>query len=93
MLLEIYSYEFCKAKILTLHLPSRYDQTLYEDENKNRMMETKELFEWVLKQPCFEVFFYSFSILNSSIYICIGSFRINLFFFVLFSLMTINIRE
>ncbi|KOM42109.1 hypothetical protein LR48_Vigan04g230700 [Vigna angularis] len=34
---------------------SEYDQTLYEDENKNRMMETKELFEWVLKQPCFEV--------------------------------------
>ncbi|KAL5144778.1 Guanine nucleotide-binding protein alpha-1 subunit [Glycine soja] len=34
---------------------SGYDQTLYEDENKNRMMETKELFEWVLKQPCFEV--------------------------------------
>ncbi|KAL5144779.1 Guanine nucleotide-binding protein alpha-1 subunit [Glycine soja] len=33
---------------------SGYDQTLYEDENKNRMMETKELFEWVLKQPCFE---------------------------------------
>ncbi|KAF7830407.1 guanine nucleotide-binding protein alpha-2 subunit isoform X1 [Senna tora] len=31
-----------------------YDQTLFEDENKNRMMETKELFEWVLKQPCFE---------------------------------------
>ncbi|KAF2304264.1 hypothetical protein GH714_029005 [Hevea brasiliensis] len=34
---------------------SEYDQTLFEDENKNRMMETKELFEWVLKQPCFEV--------------------------------------
>lgn len=33
---------------------SEYDQTLFEDENKNRMMETKELFEWVLKQPCFE---------------------------------------
>ncbi|XP_072061273.1 guanine nucleotide-binding protein alpha-1 subunit isoform X3 [Arachis hypogaea] len=32
----------------------RYDQTLFEDENRNRMMETKELFEWVLKQPCFE---------------------------------------
>ncbi|XP_051151193.1 guanine nucleotide-binding protein alpha-1 subunit isoform X2 [Andrographis paniculata] len=32
----------------------RYDQTLFEDDNKNRMMETKELFEWVLKQPCFE---------------------------------------
>lgn len=33
---------------------SEYDQVLYEDENRNRMMETKELFEWVLKQPCFE---------------------------------------
>ncbi|XP_059640321.1 guanine nucleotide-binding protein alpha-1 subunit isoform X1 [Cornus florida] len=33
---------------------SEYDQTLFEDENKNRMMETRELFEWVLKQPCFE---------------------------------------
>lgn len=33
---------------------SEYDQTLFEDENKNRMMETKELFEWVLKQKCFE---------------------------------------
>ncbi|NP_001312703.1 guanine nucleotide-binding protein alpha-1 subunit [Nicotiana tabacum] len=33
---------------------SGYDQTLFEDERKNRMMETKELFEWVLKQPCFE---------------------------------------
>eukprot|EP00258_Populus_trichocarpa_P029574 XP_024445593.1 guanine nucleotide-binding protein alpha-1 subunit isoform X3 [Populus trichocarpa] len=31
-----------------------YDQTLFEDENKNRMIGTKELFEWVLKQPCFE---------------------------------------
>ncbi|GAU26687.1 hypothetical protein TSUD_314640, partial [Trifolium subterraneum] len=33
---------------------SEYDQTLFEDESKNRMMETKELFEWILKQPCFE---------------------------------------
>ncbi|KAL3497411.1 hypothetical protein ACH5RR_040143 [Cinchona calisaya] len=33
---------------------SEYDQTLFEDENKNRMMETRELFDWVLKQPCFE---------------------------------------
>ncbi|KAG6514784.1 hypothetical protein ZIOFF_025154 [Zingiber officinale] len=32
----------------------RYDQLLFEDETKNRMMETKELFEWVLKQSCFE---------------------------------------
>ncbi|NP_001311489.1 guanine nucleotide-binding protein alpha-1 subunit [Capsicum annuum] len=33
---------------------SEYDQTLFEEERKNRMMETKELFEWVLKQSCFE---------------------------------------
>ncbi|KAK8660830.1 hypothetical protein V6N13_051738 [Hibiscus sabdariffa] len=33
---------------------NEYDQTLFEDEQKNRMMETKELFDWVLKQPCFE---------------------------------------
>ncbi|XP_010526031.1 PREDICTED: guanine nucleotide-binding protein alpha-1 subunit isoform X2 [Tarenaya hassleriana] len=33
---------------------SEYDQTLFEDEHRNRMMETKELFDWVLKQPCFE---------------------------------------
>ncbi|KAM3378999.1 guanine nucleotide-binding protein alpha-1 subunit isoform X1 [Capsicum galapagoense] len=33
---------------------SEYDQTLFEEERKNRLMETKELFEWVLKQPCFE---------------------------------------
>lgn len=45
--------------LLTSHFPSRYDQTLFEDENKNRMMETKELFEWVLKQQCFEVSFSS----------------------------------
>ncbi|EYU20283.1 hypothetical protein MIMGU_mgv1a007908mg [Erythranthe guttata] len=36
---------------------SEYDQTLFEDDNKNRMMETKELLEWVLKQPCFEVLY------------------------------------
>ncbi|CAL9090392.1 guanine nucleotide-binding protein alpha-2 subunit [Musa acuminata AAA Group] len=33
---------------------SEYDQMLFEDDTKNRMMETKELFEWVLKQSCFE---------------------------------------
>jgi hypothetical protein len=33
----------------------RYDQMLFEDATKNRMMETKELFDWVLKQRCFEV--------------------------------------
>uniref|UniRef100_A0A0E0DQ55 Guanine nucleotide-binding protein alpha subunit n=1 Tax=Oryza meridionalis TaxID=40149 RepID=A0A0E0DQ55_9ORYZ len=32
----------------------RYDQMLFEDETKNRMMEIKELFDWVLKQRCFE---------------------------------------
>ncbi|XWS70172.1 hypothetical protein CRYUN_Cryun03dG0025900 [Craigia yunnanensis] len=36
---------------------SEYDQTLFEDEQKNRMLETKELFDWILKQPCFEVFY------------------------------------
>ncbi|VAH23991.1 unnamed protein product [Triticum turgidum subsp. durum] len=34
---------------------SEYDQLLFEDETQNRMMETKELFDWVLKQRCFEV--------------------------------------
>ncbi|KAH7673299.1 Small GTPase superfamily ARF/SAR type protein [Dioscorea alata] len=33
---------------------SEYDQLLFEDETKNRMMETKELFDWVLKETCFE---------------------------------------
>lgn len=33
---------------------SEYDQNLFEDENKNRMMETRELFDWVLRQPCFK---------------------------------------
>ncbi|CAM0950003.1 unnamed protein product [Alopecurus aequalis] len=33
---------------------SEYDQMLFEDETQNRMMETKELFDWVLKQRCFE---------------------------------------
>lgn len=33
---------------------SEYDQILFEDETKNRMIETKELFDWVLKQPWFE---------------------------------------
>ncbi|GJN08901.1 hypothetical protein PR202_ga26861 [Eleusine coracana subsp. coracana] len=39
---------------------SEYDQMLFEDETKNRMMETKELFDWVLKQRCFEISFYRF---------------------------------
>ncbi|MCO5608712.1 hypothetical protein L7F22_062927 [Adiantum nelumboides] len=33
---------------------SEYDQTLLEDDKKNRMMETKELFAWLLQQPWFE---------------------------------------
>lgn len=33
---------------------SEYDETLFEDDKRNRMVETRELFEWVLKQPCFE---------------------------------------
>uniref|UniRef100_A0ACD6APZ5 Uncharacterized protein n=2 Tax=Avena sativa TaxID=4498 RepID=A0ACD6APZ5_AVESA len=33
---------------------SEYDQMLFEDETQNRMMETKVLFDWVLKQRCFE---------------------------------------
>ncbi|RZC15198.1 Guanine nucleotide-binding protein alpha-1 subunit isoform E [Glycine soja] len=66
---------------------SEYDQTLYEDENKNRMMETKELFEWVLRQPCFEVFFYSFC----NIYICIESFKSTISFSRFLYYMTINI--
>ncbi|XP_020104695.1 guanine nucleotide-binding protein alpha-2 subunit isoform X3 [Ananas comosus] len=33
---------------------SEYDQMAFEDEKKNRMMDTKELFEWVLNQACFE---------------------------------------
>ncbi|CAA6672687.1 unnamed protein product [Spirodela intermedia] len=37
-----------------IHLFEGYDQALFEDETKNRMMETKALFDWVLKQPCFE---------------------------------------
>lgn len=45
----------------------RYDQTLFEDEQKNRMMETKELFEWVLRQECFEVFFSALFIYTWSI--------------------------
>ncbi|KAG4965111.1 hypothetical protein JHK85_040086 [Glycine max] len=40
---------------IDITLAFRYDQTLFEDENRNRMTETKELFEWILKQPCFEV--------------------------------------
>ncbi|KAB2627797.1 guanine nucleotide-binding protein alpha-1 subunit [Pyrus ussuriensis x Pyrus communis] len=58
----IHLFEGVTAVIFCAAL-SEYDQTLFEDESKNRMMETKELFEWVLKQPCFEVLF-------SSIFLC-----------------------
>lgn len=33
---------------------SEYDQMLFEEKRQNRMMETKELFDWVLKEPWFE---------------------------------------
>ncbi|KAH7415450.1 hypothetical protein KP509_14G044500 [Ceratopteris richardii] len=33
---------------------SDYDQTLLEDNSKNRMMETKDLFVWLLQQPWFK---------------------------------------
>ncbi|KAK7822709.1 guanine nucleotide-binding protein alpha-1 subunit [Quercus suber] len=49
----IHLFEGVTAVIFCVAI-SEYDQTLFEDENKNRMMETKELFDWVLKQPCFE---------------------------------------
>ncbi|CAM8886344.1 unnamed protein product [Rhodiola kirilowii] len=49
----IHLFEGVSAVIFCVSI-SEYDQTLYEDENKNRMIETKELFDWVLKQPCFE---------------------------------------
>lgn len=49
----IHLFEGVTAVIFCAAL-SEYDQTLFEDETKNRMMETKELFDWVLQQPCFE---------------------------------------
>ncbi|KAI8534964.1 hypothetical protein RHMOL_Rhmol10G0138100 [Rhododendron molle] len=49
----IHLFEGVTAVIFCAAL-SEYDQTLFEDESKNRMMETKELFDWVLQQPCFE---------------------------------------
>lgn len=33
------------------------------------MMETKELFDWVLKQPCFEVFFCATSALHITAFV------------------------
>ncbi|XP_020273928.1 guanine nucleotide-binding protein alpha-1 subunit isoform X2 [Asparagus officinalis] len=49
----IHLFEGVKAVIFCVAI-SEYDQALCEDDAKNRMMETKELFEWVLKQTCFE---------------------------------------
>ncbi|GAA0153260.1 heterotrimeric G-protein [Lithospermum erythrorhizon] len=49
----IHLFEGVTAVIFCAAL-SEYDQTLFEDGNKNRMSEAMELFEWVLKQPCFE---------------------------------------
>lgn len=54
----VFSFDVMQILLLTHGgiLCFSYDQTLFEDDNKNRMMETKELFEWVLKQSCFKVF-------------------------------------
>ncbi|XP_010936916.1 guanine nucleotide-binding protein alpha-1 subunit isoform X1 [Elaeis guineensis] len=49
----IHLFEGVRAVIFCAAI-SEYDQMLFEDETKNRMMETKELFDWVLKQACFE---------------------------------------
>ncbi|KAG1342635.1 guanine nucleotide-binding protein alpha-1 subunit [Cocos nucifera] len=49
----IHLFEGVRAVIFCAAI-SEYDQMLFEDEMKNRMMETKELFDWVLKQACFE---------------------------------------
>ncbi|XP_039071573.1 guanine nucleotide-binding protein alpha-1 subunit-like [Hibiscus syriacus] len=49
----IHLFEGVTAVIFCAEI-SEYDQTLFKDEQKNQMMETKELFDWVLKQPCFE---------------------------------------
>lgn len=49
----IHLFEGVTAVIFCVAI-SEYDQTLFEDETKNRMMESKELFDWVLKQACFE---------------------------------------
>uniref|UniRef100_A0A0E0DQ56 Guanine nucleotide-binding protein alpha subunit n=1 Tax=Oryza meridionalis TaxID=40149 RepID=A0A0E0DQ56_9ORYZ len=43
-----------ESGFIFLKVLMRYDQMLFEDETKNRMMEIKELFDWVLKQRCFE---------------------------------------
>uniref|UniRef100_A0A0D9ZXN6 Guanine nucleotide-binding protein alpha subunit n=1 Tax=Oryza glumipatula TaxID=40148 RepID=A0A0D9ZXN6_9ORYZ len=43
-----------ESGFIFLKVLMRYDQMLFEDETTNRMMETKELFDWVLKQRCFE---------------------------------------
>lgn len=49
----IHLFEGVQAIIFCVAI-SEYDQTLFEDESINRMMETKELFNWILNQSCFE---------------------------------------
>ncbi|CAM6098177.1 unnamed protein product [Calypogeia fissa] len=49
----IHLFEGVTAVIFCAAL-SEYDKNLVEDESKNRMVETKELFDWVLKEPWFE---------------------------------------
>lgn len=33
---------------------SEYDQSLFEDENENRMVDALQLFKWVCQQNCFD---------------------------------------
>ncbi|XBI23134.1 hypothetical protein VPH35_064067 [Triticum aestivum] len=40
--------------VITCAAIREYDHLLLEDKTPNRMMETKELFDWVLKQRCLE---------------------------------------
>ncbi|KAL2644211.1 hypothetical protein R1flu_011798 [Riccia fluitans] len=49
----IHLFEGVTAVIFCAAL-SEYDQTLSEDESTNRMVEARDLFDWVLKQPCFK---------------------------------------
>ncbi|OAE25141.1 hypothetical protein AXG93_3217s1580 [Marchantia polymorpha subsp. ruderalis] len=49
----IHLFEGVTAVIFCAAL-SEYDQTLSEDENTNRMVEARDLFDWVLKQSCFK---------------------------------------
>ncbi|EFJ38535.1 heterotrimeric G protein, alpha subunit [Selaginella moellendorffii] len=49
----LHLFDGVKAVIFCAAL-SEYDQNLFEDEGKNRMVETMELFESVLRHPSFE---------------------------------------